>query len=325
MNYNWGIIGPGKIAKKFAAALELTEAAALHAVASRDAARAREFAARFGAPRHYGSYEELACDPSIDLVYIATPHGFHCEHAMLCLANGKAVLCEKPMALSNRQVQAMIASARANHCLLMEAMWTRFLPIMESVSGLIREGCLGTIHHVRADFGFKAPFNPEGRLYNLRLGGGSLLDIGVYPLFLCLFLLGEPDEIHAAAHLAPTGADETCQALLHYDDGRSAAIHSTLACQTSITAEIAGTEGMIRIPSPWYKNDRFLLERPGEEPRPYPLTPMINGFEYQIQEMMACLEQGLTESPRMPHSLSLAMSRVMDSIRGQCGIVYPGV
>ncbi|MDP4255722.1 MAG: Gfo/Idh/MocA family oxidoreductase [Bacteroidota bacterium] len=324
MNYKWGIIGPGKIANKFAAALELTEGAVLQAVASRDAERAREFAARFGAPRHYGSYEELASDPSIDLVYIATPHGYHCEHARLCLANGKAVLCEKPMALSNRQVQAMIGVARANQCLLMEAMWTRFLPIMERVTGLIGEGQLGAIRHVRADFGFKAPFNPEGRLYNLRLGGGSLLDIGIYPLFLCLFLLGEPDELLASAHLAPTGADETCQALFQYRDGRSAAIHSTLACQTSITAEIAGTEGMIRIPTPWYKNDRFLLERTGEEPRSFDLTPMVNGFEYQIREMMSCLDRGLTESPRMPHSLSLAMSRVMDKIRGQCGIRYPG-
>jgi predicted dehydrogenase len=324
MNYKWGIIGPGRIANKFAEALALTGGATLEAVASRDADRAREFARKFGAARSYGSYADLAADPGIDAVYIATPHGYHCEHALLCLQKGKAVLCEKPMALSNRQVQAMVEAARENKVFLMEAMWTRFLPLMEKILELIRDGRVGTIKHIRADFGFPAPFNPDGRLYNLRLGGGALLDIGVYPIFLCLFLLGEPDKLLAAAHLASTGADETCQAIFQYRDGRSAVISSTLACQTSITAEIAGSEAMIRIPTPWYKNDHLLLERKGEDPQSVQVIPMVNGFEYEILETMQCLEKGLIESPRMPHELSLMMSRVMDEIRRQCGIVYPG-
>jgi predicted dehydrogenase len=322
MKYKWGIIGPGKIANKFAVALGLAEGAILEAVASRNAGRAKDFATKFGAARFYSSYEELAADPSIDAVYIATPHGYHCEHALLCLQKGKAVLCEKPLALSNRQVQVMVDASRENNAFLMEAMWTRWLPLMDKVSELIHSGQLGTVKHIRADFGFKAPFDPDSRLYNLALGGGSLLDIGVYPLFLVLYLLGEPDTIRAAAHLAPSGADETCQALFQYADGRSAVISSTLACQTSITAEIAGTEAMIRIPSPWYKNDRLMLERKGEEPRIFSLTPMVNGFEYEIVETMRCLDKGLIESPGMSHSFSLTMSRIMDIIRAQCGVVY---
>lgn len=326
--YKWGILGPGKIANKFAVALTLAGNARLEAVASRDAGRAREFAVAHGATRWYDNYEQLAADPAIDAVYIATPHGFHAEHALLCLRHGKAVLCEKPMALSNEQVREMVNAARSGGCFLMEAMWTRFLPIMEKTLELIREGRIGAVRYVRADFGFLAPFDPAGRLYNLRLGGGSLLDIGVYPLFLCLQLLGEPDSIRAAGHLAPTGADETCHAILQYRDGRSAVFSSTLACPTSITAEIGGTEGMIQLPGPWYKNDNLVLRtgpsQKESKPETIQLEPMVNGFEYQIREVMRCLEEGLIESPMMPHAFSLTMSKVMDAIRGQIGVRYEG-
>jgi len=321
--YRWGIIGPGKIANKFAAALPLAGNALLTAVASRDAARTRSFAAAHGAEHCYESYEQLATDPAVDAVYIATPHGFHAEHALLCLRQGKAVLCEKPMALNARQVGEMVAAAQHHRAFLMEAMWTRFLPLMQQIIELIERGKIGQLKYIQANFGFLAPFQPTGRLYDLRLGGGSLLDIGIYPLFLCLQLLGEPDNIHAAGQLTPTGVDETCNAILGYRDGRSAVISSTLACQTSLTAEIAGTEGLIRIPSPWYKNDRLLLIRPGEKEEANQLEPMVNGFEYQIREVTRCLETGLIESPYMSHAFSLTMSRTMDAIRGQIGVKYP--
>ncbi|HMH22293.1 MAG TPA: Gfo/Idh/MocA family oxidoreductase [Puia sp.] len=324
MDYKWGIIGPGKIANKFAAALAMTEGASLEAVASRDPARGREFAEKFGAARSYTDYASLAADPGIDAVYVATPHGFHCEQALLCLRQGKAVLCEKPMALSNSQVRQMVLAARENKAFLMEAMWTRFLPVSEKLLDLIGSGKIGKIRYVRADFGFLAPFNPESRLFKLSLGGGSLLDIGIYPLFLCLLLLGEPDVLKAMGQLSPTGSDESCQALFNYKDGSIATISSTLACQTSISAEIAGTEGMIEMPTPWYKNDRLVLRRPKEEPMPFQLEPMVNGFEYQIRETMRCLDQGLIESPSMSHEFSLMMSRVMDTIRQQVGVKYEG-
>jgi len=259
--FTWGIIGPGKIANKFAVALTLVEDAHLGAVASRDIARSRSFAEAHNVPTIYDNYEQLAADPSIDAIYIATPHGYHAEHAILCLNHGKAVLCEKPMALSARQVSEMIDAARTHRAFLMEAMWTRFLPLTDQIDQLISDGQIGDLRYIRADFGFPAPFNPDGRLYDLRLGGGSLLDIGIYPLFLCLHLLGEPEKITATGHLAPTGADDTCHAILQFREGRSAVITSTLTCQTSITAEIAGTHGAIHIPTPWYKNDRFTIQR----------------------------------------------------------------
>jgi len=324
---SWGIIGPGKIAKKFATAIGMVEGASLRAVASRDAARSAEFAREYGAAVSYGSYEELAADPSCDAVYIATPHGFHAEHAILSLRHGKAVLCEKPLALSARQVAEMIAAARTSRgesgAFLMEAMWTRFIPLMKSVMELVESGKIGAVKYIRADFGFPAPFNPEGRLYNMRLGGGSLLDIGIYPLYLCTQLLGRPLKITAAGDLSATGSDVSCHAVLQYGEDRSAVISSTLACQTSLTAEIAGTEGMIRIPTPWYKNDRYEWGRSVDSMQLVELEPMVNGFEYQIRETMRCMKAGLIESPMMPHSFSLMMAEIMDEIRRQIGVKYP--
>jgi predicted dehydrogenase len=272
----------------------------------------------------YESYEKLAADPAVDAVYIATPHAFHAEHTLICLRQGKAVLCEKPMALNAAQVTSMITESRRHNAFLMEAMWTRFLPLMQRTADMIAAGKIGQLKYIRADFGFLAPFQPASRLYDLRLGGGSLLDIGIYPLFLCLHLLGKPDDIRAAGHLAPTGSDETCHALLNYNDGRSAVISSTLACQTALTAEIAGTAGSIRIPTPWYKNDRLSWYPAGQPEETILFDPMVNGFEYQIREVTRCLEAGLIESPSMSHAFSLTMSQTMDEIRRQIGVKYPG-
>ncbi len=322
-SYNWGIIGPGKIAQKFATALPIAGNARLAAIASRDKTRADGFAALHPVDRIYDDYAALASDPAIDAVYIATPHGFHAEHAMLCLQQGKAVLCEKPMALSARQVTEMTQASNQHNAFLMEAMWTRFIPLMDKIMTLHADGVIGSLRYIRADFGFAAPFNPEGRLYNMRLGGGSLLDIGIYPLFLCLQLLGIPDTITASGHLAETGADIVCHALLGYNDGRSAVISSNLTCQTSLTAEIAGTAAQIRIPTPWYKNDRLSLLIPGQDEQLIQVEPMINGFEYQIREVQRCLALGLTQSPLLPHSFTLAMAETMDAIRRQLGVRYP--
>src|ERR1700744_2271054 len=186
----WGIIVPGKIANKFAIALGMVEGARLGAIASRDDARGREFASRHGVVAAYDDYALLSADPAIDAIYVATPHGFHAEHSILCLQHGKAVLCEKPLALNTREAEAMIAASRAGQVFLMEAMWTRFVPLMRSIMELAASGQIGVVKYIRADFGFFAAFDPAGRLFNIRLGGGSLLDIGIYPLFLCVQLLG---------------------------------------------------------------------------------------------------------------------------------------
>jgi predicted dehydrogenase len=318
----WGIIGPGKIANKFATALELVEGARLGAIATRDAARGREFAMRHGIASVYEDYALLAADPVIDAIYVATPHGFHAEHSILCLRQGKAVLCEKPLALNAREVGEMIDASRESRAFLMEAMWTRFIPLMRSIMELVASGQIGVVKYIRADFGFLADFDPNGRLFNIRLGGGSLLDIGIYPLFLCVQLLGEPATITAAGRLTATGSDETCNAVLGYANGATAVVTSTLACQTSLTAEIAGTEGMIRVGTSWYKNDRYEWNRTGEPAQVVQVEPLINGFEYQIREVMDCLDKGLIESPSLPHSFSLMMARTMDTIRRQIGVRY---
>jgi len=322
-NYRWGIIGPGKIANKFAVALTLAGGAQLEAIASRDGSRAREFAGKFNVPRYYDSYEALVKDPDIDAIYVSTPHAFHCDQTILALNHGKPVLCEKPMALTQKEVEKMVRAARDNKVFLMEAMWTRFLPHTQKILQMIQKGELGTIKYVRADFGFAGPYHPDNRLFNLALGGGALLDIGVYPLFLCLLLLGEPQNILATGQLAVTGADESSHALLQYREGATAILSSTFAAQTSITAEIAGTEGLIQIPSAWYKNDHFTLQRPGVAPETFQLEPMVNGFEYQIRELMQCVDKGLIESPSMSHEFSLLLSKTMDEIRRQIGVRYP--
>jgi predicted dehydrogenase len=318
----WGIIGPGKIARKFADAIKLVEGARLGAVASRDAARSRDFAEAYKIPRAYDSYEALAEDRGIDAVYIATPHSYHAEHTILCLKHQKGVLCEKPLALNAHEVEAMIDAAVRSRSFLMEGMWTHFLPLMREITELCLSGAIGKIKYIRGDFGFFAPFDPSGRLFDLRLGGGALLDVGIYPLYLCLHLLGEPENIVAAGHLSPTGSDETCHAILQWPEGQSAIVSSTLACTTSTTIEVAGTEGMIRIPGRWFNNDRFEWSVTGGDMQLVQLEPRVNGFEYQIREVMNCMEKGLIESPSLPHSFSLLLSKTMDTIRKRIGVRY---
>jgi len=321
--YKWGIIGPGKIAQKFAAALALVPDAALHAVASRDKAKAADFAAAHNAAVVYDSYESLAADEAIDAVYIATPHTFHHAHAMLCLQHKKAVLCEKPMSVSYASTLAMVEAARQNGVFLMEAMWSRFLPIIEKTLQLLQEGEIGTLKYLRADFGFTAPFNAGSRLYDLKLGGGSLLDVGVYPLFLALLVMGKPDRITSFAHLATTGADESTSALLYYKNGMMANIHSSIVSQTPITAEITGTDGTITLERPWYKGSAIHVRKKDNITQRFALPYGDNGFEFQIIEVHDCLEKNKTESDRMPLGFSLLLSSVMEEINQASNISYP--
>ncbi|HUX84746.1 MAG TPA: Gfo/Idh/MocA family oxidoreductase, partial [Chitinophagaceae bacterium] len=218
----WGILGPGHIAEKFAEALNHTGGVLLEAVASRDPERAAAFAGKFGGCRYHADYISLAEDPSVDVIYIATPHGFHLEHALLCLERGKPLLIEKPMTLSWAGTSKLTGMALQKGLFVMEAMWTRFLPVIRTTERLIKEGEIGDLRMVLADFCFKGTSSREGRLYNMRLGGGSLLDVGVYPLSLFQLFLGNPEKILSCARLADTGADEICQALLQYPAERSA-------------------------------------------------------------------------------------------------------
>jgi len=322
--YNWGILGPGRIAKKFAAALSLTTDSRLYGVASRDISRAADFARTYKAEICYGDYLSLIRDPLVDVLYIATPHAYHYELAKACLENNKPVLSEKPLTLDAYETRNLAALSGQKQVFLMEALWTRFIPMTESILENIHKGVLGELRYVKADFGFPAPFDPAGRLFNPALGGGSLLDVGIYPLFLCTLLLGTPETIKAVGRLSEGQIDLDCQALLQYPGGQTAYIGSSIHFQMPITAEITGTKGQIRIPCPWYKNDQYQIKTAEKDWETIQLPPLTNGFEYEIKEVTSSLAKGLIQSARWPVAASLQLACLLDEIKSQLGVRYPG-
>jgi predicted dehydrogenase len=317
----WGILGAGRIAAKFASAINFTEGAELYAVASRDQQNADDFKAVHKAAVCYNDYQALASDPMVDVIYIATPHAFHCKQAIMCLEKGKPVVCEKPMALDRIEVTKMINAATENNCFLMEGMWSRFMPAINKVLER-KDEWLGHLRYVRADFGFQAPYDPKSRLFDKTLGGGSLLDVGIYPLFLTVLLFGEPETIQAIGKLSGTGADEYCNVQFQYAGGETASIFSSITIKTSLTAELAGAKGRIYMHNPWYRTNAITVEPNEGEPQQLSFPHEHNGFEYQVRHVMDCLDKGLKESPLMPLDFSLTMSRIMDKIREQVGVIY---
>jgi predicted dehydrogenase len=319
---NFGIIGPGKIAHRFASAFQDASGGKIYAVASRDQIKANEFASTYQAEKIYSSYEELAKDPKVDVVYIATPHPFHYEQTLLCLRHGKPVVCEKPLALNYRQATEMIATARKENVFLMEAMWSRFFPATKKMLELIQSGIIGEIKYVHADFGFASPVHFENRVYNMALGGGAQLDVGVYPLFLALLILGKPDEVKSFSQLAPTGADVTTSALLSYKNGSLANVLSSIVTDSPKDGFIMGTLGKIIMHSPWHKSQKVSVRLNSGEVIEYPFPFPGNGFQFQIEEVVSCLHANKKESDLMPHSLSLLMAQTSDEIRRQGGVKY---
>jgi len=319
---NWGILGPGKIAEKFAQGLKFVPNAKLLAVGSRSAENANEFAKKHGVSRAYSSYEKLVTDPEIDVVYIATPHIFHCEHSLLCLENEKAVLCEKPFAMNEKEVNSMISKAHEKNVFLMEALWTRFLPTILKTLEIIKDGTIGDVIHIKSDFGFKPPFDPMSRLFNRDLGGGSLLDIGIYPVFIALLLLGEPYEIKASAFLGKTGVDENLSIIFNYKNGQFATLFSTLLAETSVETDICGTKGRIRINRMWHIPTTISLTLNNGTSETIEFDCKGNGYEFEAIEVTNCLIHGLKQSPSMTHDFSLKLIKTLDKIRNMCGIKY---
>lgn len=321
-NCNWGIIAPGKIAGKFANDLQLVPGAKLHAVASRSLDRARTFAQHYQAPNCYGSYEELMHCPDLDIVYIASPHPWHHEHTLLCLNNGIPVLCEKPFAMNSQQLAQMLALAAEKKVFLMEALWTRFLPSIQKMLELVKSGAIGELKSVKADFCFAGTYNPSSRLYNLELGGGSLLDIGIYPVFLSLLLLGRPEEIQATARLAPTGADEECGMLFRYAGGQIAHLHSSFNYWSKTEAYIYGTEGVIQLHTRWHESKSMTIYKKDADPQEIHFDYEGKGYRFEAAEAMACLERGALESKLLPHTFSKDLLTILDEVRAKTGIVY---
>jgi predicted dehydrogenase len=321
----WGIIGPGKIAHKFAQGLASVKEAKLFAVASRSEERAMEFARQYKIPNWYQGYENIIKNSDVDIIYVATPHTFHYENTMMCLSNGKPVLCEKPFTITRGQLQRLVDTARNKKIFLMEAIWTRFLPTIKKIVEIRDSGELGSIRAVYADFGFKAPVDYNGRLYNLKLGGGALLDIGIYPVFLSLLLLGKPSDIKSTAVIAETGADESCSILFKYDNGSIANMACTLTLDTPIEANIIFEKGRVRINRRWFAPSSLVITDSNEKTKELTFKDKGNGYHFEAEEAMKCLDRGLTECPELTLDFSLELMGLLDEIRRQCGIHYPGL
>jgi predicted dehydrogenase len=321
-NYRWGILGAGRIAEKFCTALCFVEGSEVYAIASRDEEKAKTYAAKYGASRFYNNYDDLVKDENVDIIYIATPHAFHYVQTMFCLQNNKPVLCEKPMSLSYGQTAEMIASATEKNLFLMEGMWTSCMPFIEKIITLIKEGVIGKPKYVNADFGFAAPVNPEGRLLNKALGGGSVMDVGVYPIFLSALILGEPSLIQTVSELTTTGVDEYANMIMKYPNGETAHLLSAINFNTSIEAEIIGEKGTIKIKSPWFKATDLSVHLPDGITQNFSMPHECNGFEHEIKEVMHCLDNNLLQSNKMPHHSTLLVSKIMDEVLRQAGVVY---
>jgi predicted dehydrogenase len=319
----WGILGTGNIARSFATGLSAVDDAELLAVGSRSQATADAFGDEYDVPRRYPTYEALVADPDVDAVYISSPHTEHKDNSLLCIEAGKAVLCEKPFTINAAEAEAIINRAREKNVFVMEAMWTRFLPVIARVRQLIAEGALGEVRMLSVDFGFRAAFDPQHRLFNPALGGGALLDVGVYPVSLASMVLGQPERISSLAHLGETGVDELAGIVLSYAGGKMAVINSAIAVATPVRAFIAGTRGHIEIEPPFYFTTSFTLSLEGRDPEIVQIPYEGNGYPHEIREVGACLRAGKLQSDIMPLDETLAIMRTMDSIRAQWGLRYP--
>lgn len=324
----WGLLGTGSICKALAEALAEVPDARLAAVASRDAARAAGFAAAQG-QRHpqvraHGSYRALVEDPEVDVVYVGTPHPDHAASAALGLQAGKAVLCEKPFTLNRPQAERLVALARARRVFLMEAMWTRFVPAVAEAKRLVEAGAVGEPLSVQADFGFDCAALPEThRVLDPALGGGALLDVGIYPLSLASFLLGPIASVQAQAEIGRTGVDVHTAFQLRHANGALSQGLCSLRCTTPWRAVVLGSGGRIELEPPFFHSERLTLVRHGQAPEAMPLPHVGNGYAHQVQEVHRCLRAGLLESPAMPLDESRALMGWLDEVRRQVGVRYP--
>jgi len=320
--FNWGIIGLGKIAEKFAADLPHTENGVLHAVASRTISKATEFAKRHGASHILGSYEEILAVPNLDAIYIATPHNLHFENTMMCLEAGIPVLCEKPMAINLNQAEQMVALSRERNVFLMDALWTRFLPHFVEVKKIVDSGVLGPITSLVADFGFEANEKNHKRLFSKRLGGGALLDIGIYPIFASLALLGKPTEINAKAEFGDTGVDMKVDMEFLYGNTCTAQLSCSLLEHTPSDLLIEGERGTLEVGRRFHGPNNYDLRIRDNDQKISNFKYNCNGYKYEADEVSRCIGIGQTESDIMPLDFTLELMTLLDQVRRKAGIFY---
>jgi len=318
----WGVLGPGKIAKSFVEDLKLVAGGKLVAVASRNSERAEIFAKEYGATHAFGTYEALfGCD-EVDVIYVATPHTGHMEWAIKAMQAGKHVLCEKPLGINLAEVQQMIDVAKQNNIFLMEALWSRFNPSIQRVKQIVDEEGIGKVSYLHADFAFYALDNDEkGRILNPDLGGGSILDIGIYPIFLAYVLLGKPNRIQATSNFYKTGAEVQTSMIFHYE-GAQAILYSGLTTKSEMRAEIQGSEGSIFIDPRWHETQGFSIYS-GETEERHDMPTTGKGYTHEIEEVHKCLKLNKLQSNLWSHQNSIDLIRLLDEVRRQTGVVFP--
>ncbi|WP_422079853.1 Gfo/Idh/MocA family protein [Ulvibacterium sp.] len=318
----WGIIGPGKIAHSFSKDLKLLPEGTLSAVASRDIEKAKQFAKEYNAEHAFGSYEELFNCDEVDVIYIATPHNLHAQWSIMAMDHGKHVLCEKPMGVNLSEVEKMIASAEQNQVFLMEALWSRFNPTIRKVKQLIDAGELGDIGYLHADFAFYGlDRSEEGRVLNPYLAGGSLLDIGIYPIFLAYVMLGKPKTIKATSKFYKTGVEIQTSMIFEYKRAQ-ALLYSGLTSNSEMKAEIAGSKGSIFIHPRWHEAQGYSIEK-GDILDKLDQPTKGKGYTYEIEEVHSCLKSGKLESELWSHQNSLDLIGLLDQVRQLTGVVFP--
>ena len=321
--YRWGIVGAGGIAHKFADALSHVENAKLQAIASTNKERANDFAKKYSIPDSYDSYDPLFSSDTVDIVYVATIHNFHCKATLDALKAKKHVLCEKPMAVNRSQVEKMISAAQENKVFLMEAMWTRFLPMMTEVRNMIEKGTIGQPQLLYADFGVKFDYDPKHRTYNPDLAGGALLDLGVYCIALASMIFGKPNTILSTVKMAETGVDERSTVILEYENANVAVLFQALDLEGPREALIVGTEGSIKLHSGWTAGSDYTLKLNNGTEKTFKAETCENGFIYQIMAVQDSLDAGKTQCELMSLDETLTIAETMDALRSQWGLKYP--
>ncbi|MCR4577085.1 MAG: Gfo/Idh/MocA family oxidoreductase [Clostridiales bacterium] len=319
-----GIAGPGRIVRRVMKDLRKAEHIEVSAVASRNIERAKAAAAEYDIPLAFGSYEEMAASNAVDFVYVAVPHPFHCPLSKLFLQAGKHVIVEKPFALNAKEAREMIDCAKANDRFLMEAMWSRFFPAAQALKALVDSGTIGDIRRIAADFAFRSASNYEDRLFNRELGGGSLLDVGIYPLSLISFYKGElPNKVQVLYDKTETNVDALCSFQVQFADGAVGQGFSSLEVTTDQGLKLYGTEGWIELPEFWHPT-KYIVHRPDQEPELYEFAPENEGFHHEFEFAAKAILAGQTDQSVISLSESLRIMEIMDGMREQMGVAYPG-
>jgi len=319
----WGILGTGRMAEIFTSELKSLPDAVVSAVGSRDRKKAQLFASRFGVPHYYGSYDELVSRSDADIIYVATPHPFHAENTILSLRANRHVLCEKPFSINSLEAMSMIHMAKEKELFLMDALWIRFTPLMQWLKQAVDDGFLGVPGIFSGSFGYSMDFDPHSRVYNPELGGGALLDVGIYPLSTSIWLMGLPDETVALAKLGTTRVDERTGFVMKTPEGKISTIFTSVINRTPGEFSIMGEKGFVTVPGPWWHQDKLTIyPNSGKaEIKTFPFEG--RGYTYMAKHVMNCIRERMTESPVVPLSETFSIMKIMDKVKKQIGLKYP--